>query len=89
MLRWVSISIIRCAEEDGAMSSNTLNEHSRQLQLCIRAVVRVLDHVMMGKGVVTNGMTSVIDFLYQGQVLLHLQSYHKEGSRHIILLQRT
>ena len=89
MFRWVGISIIRRTEEDSTMSCHTLYQHSCQLQLCIRAAVGVLNHVMVGEGVVTNGVAILIYLLYQWQILLHLQSHHEERCRDIILLQRT
>ena len=89
MFRRISVGIIRRTKENRTMSCHTLYQHSCQLQLCIRATVGVLNHVMVGEGVVTNGMTIIIDLLNQRQILFHLQPHHEEGSRDIILLQRT
>ena len=87
VLRGIGIGIVRRTEEDGALSGDTLEEHTGELELGIGAVVGVLDHIVVGEGVVADGEAVLIDFLHQRQVLFHLQADHEESSGRMITLE--
>ena len=89
MLGWVAVGVVWGTKQDGAVPGYALYQHSRELQLCIGAVVGVLYHVMMGKGVVADSVPGFIHLPHKGQVLLHLQTYHEECCRYVVFLQNT
>ena len=86
--RWVGIGIVWRTEKNGALPRYAFYEHARELQFGIRTAVRVFRHVVVGERMVAYGVPVVEHLLHQRQVLLHLQSHHKEGCGHFILLQR-
>ena len=69
------------------MPRHAFDEHTSQFEFNVSSACRILHHVMMGKGVIAYGVTIFIHLLHQRQVLFHLETYHKERSRHVILLE--
>ena len=72
VVSWVCISIVRSTEENRTLTCYALNKHSCELQFGERATVRVLNHVVMGEGVIANGVSLVEHILNYRDVFLHL-----------------